>query len=225
MTPSIEQVERQLERGAFSLAELLSLRRALRAPFRQHPLGFLACRLLTEGPRNLRLHFWPLSGGAQQHPHCQIHDHLFEFKSWVLAGTLENVEYGLSSKGQEFAIYRAEYAGHRSSLVKTGGVQRLSELSRYTLEAGTSYSVQAGVLHETIRVGTAPAFTVLATNDVSAEAPLVLCPLDGPERYTYERHVVEESVVETLLAEAYPSLHRKCYSGLRPLPHSGELKR
>jgi hypothetical protein len=22
-----------------------------------------------------------------------------------------------------------------------------------------------------------------------------------------------------------PSLHRKCYSGLRPLPHSGKLKR
>jgi hypothetical protein len=26
-------------------------------------------------------------------------------------------------------------------------------------------------------------------------------------------------------APANPSLHRTCYSGLRPLPHAGELKR
>jgi hypothetical protein len=26
-------------------------------------------------------------------------------------------------------------------------------------------------------------------------------------------------------AQPNPSLHPKCYSGLRPLPHSGELKR
>lgn len=185
-----------------SLAELLTLRRSLRVPFRHHPLGFLSCRLLTEGPRNLRLHFWPQSGGAQQHPNCQIHDHLFEFRSWVLAGTLENVEYGLSPKGQKFAVYRTEYAGHQSSLVKTGEVRRLAELSRDTIATGASYCVRAGILHETIRVGLSPAVTALVTTDVSNEAPLVLCSVEGPERYTYERHTVDESVVEALLAKA-----------------------
>lgn len=202
MKPSLDQIERQLECGCFSLAEFLSLRRTLGAPFRQHPLGFLACRLLAEGPRNLRLHFWPLTGAEQQHPQCQIHDHLFEFRSWVLAGTLENVEYGVSPQGCEFAVYRTEYAGHCSSLVKTGETQHLAELGRYTLVPGMSYRVRAGVLHETIRVGATPAFTVLITTDVSTEAPLVLCPPDGPERYTYERHMVDEAVVDALIAEA-----------------------
>lgn len=201
MTPSLDQVEGQLDCGSLGLADLLSLRRVLRAQFRRHPLGFLACRLLTEGQRNLRLHFWPLSGRAQQNPHCQIHDHLFEFRSWILAGELENVEYGPSSEGPEFAVYKTEYAGNRSSLVKTGAVKRLAELSRYTLSAGAAYQMQAGVLHETVLVNASPAFTVLLTTDVSAEAPLVFCPLDGPERYTYERSVVEEAVVERLLAE------------------------
>jgi hypothetical protein len=117
---------------------------------------------------------------------------------------LENIEYGLSPRGHEFAIYMTEYTGHRSFLVKTGEVRRIAELSRDTFTVGTSYCLRAGVLHETVRVGLSPALTALVTTDVSTEAPLVLCPVKGPERYTYERHVVDESVIEPLLAKVYP---------------------
>ena len=200
MTPSLEQLESSFERGQLSLSDLLSLRRELGAPFKFHPLGFIACTLLTEGTRKLRLHYWPLAGAAQQSPECQIHDHLFEFKSWVLAGAVENVEYIAAPDGVEFSVYRTEYAGDRSILSKTGATLRLAEQTRHEYTAGLSYSVQAGVLHETVRGGTDAAFTALLTNDVSAAAPTVLGPLAGLDRYVYDRGALSESIVEEMLA-------------------------
>ena len=184
------------------MSDLLSLRRESHAPFKLHPLGFLACTLLTEGTRKLRLHYWPLAGGAQQSPECQIHDHLFEFKSWVLAGKVENIEYVASPEGREFSIYQAEYFGNRSTLIKTGATLRLAELNRRTFGVGSAYAVRAGVLHETVRVGAESAFTALVTNDVSSSAPMVCGPLGGRERYVYERDILEDAAVEALLAAA-----------------------
>lgn len=196
---TINQIERLLEQRQIGLSELLTFRRELRTPFKLHPLGFIACTLLVEGKRKLRLHYWPLTGGAQQSPECQIHDHLFEFRSWVLAGAIENVEYILSPSGEEFAEYRAEYSGDHSILTKTGKRLRLAEHSRCTYSAGSTYAVKSGVLHETVLVGNQPACTILLTNDVSASAPLVLGPLSGRDRYVYERKTLEECVVEQIL--------------------------
>lgn len=202
MTASIEELQRQLTIGHLTVSNLLSLRRELGAPFKLHPLGFVVCTLLTEGNLRFRLHCWPVAGGMQQSPECQIHDHLFEFKSWVLAGAVENIEYVASAQGKEFALYRTEYAGDLSKLTKTDTTLRLSEHRRHTYCAGSSYLVPAGVLHETVRVGTKPAFTVLVTTDVSSAAPLVAGPADGHECYIYERQVVDSAVVEAMLASA-----------------------
>jgi len=199
MTLSIECLKRELMHGRLSLSDLLSLRRELRVPFRLHPLGFLACTLLDEGTRKFRLHYWPVEGGSQQSPECQIHDHLFEFRSWVLAGSVENIEYAESSEGQEFSAYRTEYVGDRSTLTKTDRTLRLSELKRCTFSAGSSYAVPAGVLHETTRVGAEPAFTALVTTDVYTTAPLVLGPTNGLGHYVYVREVLDEKAVEAML--------------------------
>lgn len=184
------------------MSELLAIRRELGAPFRFHPLGFIACTLLTEGSVRLRLHFWPAQGGAQQSSNCQIHDHLFEFQSWVLSGAVENVEYVQSAYGAEYSVYKTEYRDDQSILIKTGNLLRLVESSRMIYSTGTSYSVRAGTLHETVRVGSEPAFTVLIARDVSDSAPLVLGPKAGLDRYVYTRSIVEDAVAEKMLAEA-----------------------
>jgi hypothetical protein len=175
------------------LPTLLALRRQVRAPFRLHPLGFIACTLISEGPKKVRLHYWPVTGGAQQSPHCQIHDHLFEFKSWVFTGAVQNIEYSVSDSGIELAEYRAEYVADLSVLSKTGNTLRLVETRRTIYRAGSRYQLPAGVLHETIRVGMEPAFTVLIANDVSTKLPLVLGPLGGQDRYLYRRQLLSES--------------------------------
>jgi hypothetical protein len=200
MTVSIEELQRQLETGQLTATDLLSMRQELGAPFRLHPLGFIVCTLLTEGASKFRLHFWPVIGGVQQSPECQIHDHLFEFKSWVLAGAVENIEYVASAQGESFALYRTEYIGDRSQLTKTDNTLRLAEVERRTHFAGSSYVVPAGVLHETTRVGTRPALTVLVTTDVSSAAPLVAGPANGHESYVYERRVVDEAAIQEMLA-------------------------
>lgn len=200
MSPTFSEIVDDLQKGRISLQKLLLLRRLLKAPFRLHPLGFIACTLLSEGPRKVRLHYWPADGGVQQSPDCQIHDHLFEFKSWVLAGEVRNIEYAISEFGREFAEYRTEYADDLSILLKTNKAVRLMETSRATYGAGATYGLAAGVLHETIRLGIEPAFTVLVANEVSAAQPLVLGPCDGESRYVYRRELLDESVIERILA-------------------------
>lgn len=200
MAPSIETLEGYLEQGRISLSELLTLRKELHRPFTLHPLGFLACTLLIEGSRKVRLHLWPVEGGAPQSSECQIHDHIFQFRSWVMAGAVENIEYAVSAKGQEFAVYRTEYIGTRSTLIKNDETLKLSELRRHTFSIGSSYTVPAGVLHKTERVGTNPAFTVLVTTALSTNAPLVLGPKTGLDRYVYERETLDDTFVEAILA-------------------------
>lgn len=201
MSFSIAQLQRKLEAGDLKLADLLSLRHAQGAPFKLHPLGFLACTLLTEGTRKLRLHFWPLAGAVQQSSQCQIHDHLFEFRSWVFSGAVENIEYIASPTGSEFSVYQTEYIGDCSKLTKTNSILQLSVRSRRTYDIGSSYAVPASVFHETKRVGSKPAFTVLVTSDVSTSAPVVLGPLDGSESYMYERETIGEGIVMAMLSE------------------------
>ena len=204
MAPSISEVTQALEQGSMSLQSLLLLRQQLKAPFRLHPLGFIACTLLSDGARKVRLHFWPVAGASQQSPDCQIHDHLFEFKSWVFAGEVQNIEYSVSTSqsGCEMAEYRTEYADDLSILSKTGRTLKLTEMRRTTYGTGATYSLSAGVLHETIRLGAVPAFTVLVAREVSAAPPLVLGPRDGENRYVYRRELLEESAVDRILAGA-----------------------
>jgi hypothetical protein len=200
MSESIERLEDSLTRGALGVAELFSMRRPFQAPFRQHPLGFIACTLLTEGHRRLRLHFWPALPPAGLSPAFQIHDHLFNFRSWVLSGAVENIEYGPSDKGTEFAIYRTEYVDGKSILNKTTDTVKLIERSRTVFYEGASYAVSAGMPHETARVGQSPAVTVLLTDDVSTVAPRVFGPVYGEQLHTNARLVVSEDTVEAMLA-------------------------
>jgi hypothetical protein len=198
MQPSLIEVESSLERGVLGISQLLVLRQKIQAPFKLHPLGFLACTLITDGSRCLRLHYWPVAGAVQQSAACQIHDHVFEFKSWVLSGAVENVEYTLSDDGTELALYRTEYVGDESILLKTTDRLKLKEASRSVFGVGTSYGVPARRLHETRRCGSTPACTVLLTNQVSADAPKVLGPLAGESRYAYHRKIVPESVIDKM---------------------------
>jgi hypothetical protein len=202
MVPTVLEFIGLLEGKSLSLDDILALRRQLHAPFRLHPLGFISCILLSDGPKKIRLHYWPLSGGEQQSPGCQIHDHLFEFKSWVFAGQVQNIEYTISDSGKQLAEYRTMYDGDHSILLKTGRTTRLVESRRSTYGPGSTYILSAGVLHETIRLGAEAAFTVLAATDTKNVRPLVLGPLDGEARYLYKRELLDDSVAERLIAGA-----------------------
>lgn len=196
MQISIESIETKLNNRNLSVSDMLSLRKVIGTSFRIHPLGFISSTLLTEGDRKLRLHYWPIDGGKQQSPDCQIHDHLFSFKSWVISGAVENIEYTIDdTEGKEFSVYQTSYTENHSKLNKTASTHKLVEKNRSIYENGEAYAIDAGVLHETVRISKTPAFTVLITKDISKNPPKVYGPLAGEDIYLYERRILDESEV------------------------------
>ena len=167
--------------------KLIDLCVARGLPFRHHPLGFLICTIFSHPPEHGRIHIWPGLNSTTEKVVCPIHDHSFEFTSWVLAGELENVEYHKRATGKPFAMYRAEYTNNNSTLVRTNKTVNLEESSRVICPTGCMYSVASGQLHETRLVGHGPAVSVLLTIDESSGPPIVLGPLDGACRYEYHR--------------------------------------
>ena len=167
--------------------ELIDLCVARGLPFRHHPLGFLICTMFSHPPERGRIHIWPALNATSEEVVCPIHDHVFDFTSWVLAGELENIEYHVTAAGKPYAMYHTEYIGNRSNLVRTNSIVTLEETSRVAHPTGSVYSVATGQLHETRLVGPGPAVSVLLTTDKNSGPPIVLGPLDGVHRYDYHR--------------------------------------
>jgi hypothetical protein len=155
--------------------------------FRWHPLGFIVCNVLSEGARKVRLHIWPANGSRRQDSECQIHDHFFEFTSYVLLGAVENINYKIDEYGSQFALYETSYYDNQSILTKLNQSIRLSVANTQTFKAGKTYQMEAGKLHETRRISTELAITILISNDVLTTRPLVIGPLSGPKTQVYMR--------------------------------------
>lgn len=190
-----------LDRREISSTSLFSLVEREDAQFRWHPLGFIVCTLMVDGPWKARLHCWPSGQARPQGEECEIHDHVFDFSSWVLTGEVENIEYEVDPSGAPYAIYSTEYIGELSILRKTTQTIHLAVRSSSMHRAGSKYEVRAGQLHETRRIGTAPAVTVLITHDVSTQTPTVVGPLAGAAKYEYVRSRVSETDLRRVLAD------------------------
>jgi hypothetical protein len=190
---SLESLEVALDSARVTPKLILQFRESKGLPFRWHPLGFISCTLLVQGSRKARLHYWPSKVARPQDSECQIHDHIFDFSSWVLSGAVENVEYEINDEGEPYSFYTTEYRGETSILTKTPRTAQLviSNISAYS--AGSKYLVESGRLHETRRIGSESALTVLITDDVSPQAPLVIGPCNGKSRYEYTRSVLSDS--------------------------------
>lgn len=201
MFSSILALEAALDRGDVSLQSLINYQKENHLPFRWHPLGFIICKLITEGRFNARFHYWPSHEGRPQDTGCQIHDHTFRFSSWVLAGEVQNIEYKVDKSdksGIAYALYKAEYVDEISILRKTKSTICLSISSCLNQTAGSKYQMEAGCLHETKLISSEPAVTVLITEDILNQAPTVVGPLTGQAEYEYVRSYVSESDIEAI---------------------------
>ena len=119
---SISEFVELLEKQEISLIDILNLREGLKKPFKRHPLGFYACTLFEENSRKIRLHYWDLSTNNElQSSELMIHDHIFDFKSWILSGSIENIEYEIDKKGIIYYLYSTFYEEDCSIL---GGVSK-----------------------------------------------------------------------------------------------------
>jgi hypothetical protein len=98
-----------------------------------------------------------------------------------------------------YVRYSAEYIGDASILSKTTETCTLNSVAPQKYSAGGRYSIPAGQLHESRRLGETPAVTLLITKDVSKTAPSVFGLVGGPVRYEYVRSVLTQRELDDAL--------------------------
>ena len=186
----ISDLKRLLESGTVGARELIEACIFGGKEFRIHPLGFVASTILVEKHFKARLHIWPKNGLTEQNSDCTIHDHVFQFTSWVLAGAVENIDYPDFSIGNSHVAYSTTYSGIKSVLTKTDAKYELGRAVRKTILQGQSYDVKAGCLHETRLVGDSGAVTLLITQDTGKANPTVIGSVSGEYKYEFERRAI-----------------------------------
>lgn len=197
---TISEFVELLDNGKLSLNDILNIRKFLNIPFKIHPLGFYSCTLLHENNQKIRLHYWDSSIGVeQQSSELVIHDHIFNFKSWILLGVLENIEYDIVENGEVYNLYTTKYKNDLSILEEAMEVIKIIQKNTSIYVNGQSYLMEAGILHKT-RILTDKAFTVLHTIDSELITPRVLSNTYKSKTETIfnRKDVSEQDVVDKL---------------------------
>lgn len=200
MFESISALEQSLNAGRVEPRRLVESCILHGKEFRVHPLGFIASTIMVEGGVKARVHVWPVIKLKEQSSDCMVHDHVFEFTSWVLAGAVENIDYPKFKIGSGRSTYAATYSGSKSILTKTEALVDLGEPVKKIITAGGSYKVTAGCLHETRQVGDFGAVTVLITHDADIVSPMVVGLVEGDYSYEFDRCLISgEDLISYLI--------------------------
>lgn len=131
---------------------------------RRHPLGFFYASEEVSQKSTLRFHVWPEdSSFADSQTGSEIHDHVYEFNSLIVAGKLryETFEVLPNERGQ-YRLLHVTYSSEGSVLHPTGGRVDLEPVSDEVHGPGTIYHLASGVIHRATAIRM-PAATVLLT--------------------------------------------------------------
>jgi hypothetical protein len=166
-----------------------------------HPLGFIHVKFVDARFANWRLHLWPLRGNPQK-PFFEMHNHIFDLSSLVIAGKLENTTYAIDGDSQAtHSIYEVRYTASGSTLARTQCPVRCRLDSRATKKAGQTYGIKRGTFHSTRRLGGNAAISFVTMSNTVSTPPLVLGQLRGDQRYEYVRRPVTKKELATVLDE------------------------
>lgn len=194
-----------LDNGQLALNDVLKIRELINAPFKVHPLGFYSCTLLHENDQKIRLHYWDsITNEEQQSSELMIHDHIFDFKSWIMQGALENIEYEISDEGEVYYLYSTIYENDSSILKITDNSLKITHKNSSIYTQGMSYMMSANVLHKTRSV-TDRTFTILHTQDKVNTSPRVLCNtnISESEIIFQRKDVSEQELFEKLATSIF----------------------
>jgi hypothetical protein len=188
-----------LEQNQLSVFDIVEYANQSGAKFMWHPLGFVFCKTSEEENKKIRIHIWPNNNDRMQNPSWLIHDHLFDLKSWVISGEIENTEYSIIDGIPNCKFYDATYEGSKSILSETSRSVCIKTRSIELVKSGEIYRVPYGRLHKSISLSNLTSFTVCETIDKLNTPPRIVGEIDGHERYTYERSLVQENDLIDLL--------------------------
>ncbi|RWO06344.1 MAG: hypothetical protein EOS07_22155 [Mesorhizobium sp.] len=155
---------------------------------RVHGNGFIQIDL----PNARRLHVWGHPAIPRQVVSTQIHDHRFDFYSFVLRGTMVNVVYRVRTIDHQepsHTVYTPQArAGEDTVLVPYGPPVKLYPSKAEAILAGDSYRMRAGEVHETFV--NQPTATLMLKGDVGEMPVRVFCPVGKKPDNDFVRHEV-----------------------------------
>lgn len=126
-----------------------------------HENGFFKLTLAesVDGRFRVRLHVW--DSGAPSHAQ-NVHNHRFDFVSFVLCGELSNILWTASSNGEPYAHYSYEPRSGRSDYqLHFHGTVRLGKTSSACWKKGDAYRMPIQALHTVEVSGRALPVTLL----------------------------------------------------------------
>lgn len=190
-----------LNNSDLTAIDIIQLAKKQNGKFIWHPLGFILCKLSEEGERKIRLHIWPNNNDRMQKPAWLIHNHIFDLKSWVIAGKIENTEYSEVEGEPNYRAYNARYEKDNSVLYRTDSLICLTKNNCSLINAGEVYKVPSGILHQSISLSESTSLTVCETTDQPNLNPIIAGDINGAARYSYSRAKVDERDLQAIVDE------------------------
>lgn len=156
---------------------------------RVHGNGFIQIDL----PDNKRVNVWGHPAIPRQNVATQLHDHRFDFYSFVLRGAMVNATYQASPVREQLRlppthdVYTPQAReGEDTVLVPFGEPLRLRPYHAQVVPAGESYRLPAGMIHETFV--NQPTATLMLKGDVRPIPVRVFCPIGKKPDNDFVRH-------------------------------------
>lgn len=153
---------------------------------RVHGNGFIQIDL----PDNKRVNVWGHPDIPRQAVSTQLHDHRFDFISFVLRGAMVNAGYQayvpMHSPATHDVYTPEKREGEDTVLVPHGPALRVRPYHAQVVPAGESYRLPAGSIHETFV--NQPTATLMIKGDVRDIPVRVFCPVGKKPDNDFVRH-------------------------------------
>lgn len=166
-----------------------------------HPLGFVRLKLTSSVQGSLRIHVWPETERRSQVPVWNIHDHLFDLRSFVLCGVVRNHRFEVrpDKTSATHRLYQVSYCKRQSRLHATTAEVSCHHISADVYSALESYSVYGEEFHASVVEKNILTATIVITSNHSRRAPNVLGDLSAGKLYAYDRRPCSPSDIAKLM--------------------------
>ena len=145
--------------------------------FKKHPLGFIFYNLghLSDS-EEFRIHIWDKNYYSQDDD-LQIHNHSFDFESFVVIGKIENVCYQLNEDSQSFGYkYQVKFVDNKSFLDLLSHNIKIEIISKEFISAGKFYKLFRSEFHESYNLDPFSITLIKIVKPESFNPPIVYSP-------------------------------------------------
>lgn len=160
--------------------------------FQKHPLGFKYLKLGNiSAIEELRLHLWT-NTNENHDDDLQVHDHSFNFKSFVVYGLLENYLYEPIYENDAVGfIYNVKFRNEKSRLFIESSNQKLVHLKSKKIMTGNFYSIESHEFHKTENLKE-PSLTLIKITKPRNKVARVFSPKKLSKLSKFDREYLSE---------------------------------